>query len=299
MEKVQRKFIIGDEWFYFKLYTGAKTADVILIEAIQPLVKELFEKGLIDKWFFIRYADPELHLRIRFKLTDVANLGKVIELLNAHIKYYIDSGLIFSMQVDTYSRELERYGHSTVENAESLFFYDSMMTIEMLNIIEGDGGEIYRWHFALLAIDALLSDFSLTETKKFELLNSLQYGFGQEFGMDNSLKVQLDKKFRDERKTIAGILSGENDFYRSFYRILEEKSEATKEIVTKIKRLNSKNELELELYNLLGSYIHMLLNRIFKSKQRLNEMVVYSLLYRYYKSEVARKKKNAKVLSPT
>ena len=41
---------------------------------------------------------------------------------------------------------------------------------------------------------------------------------------------------------------------------------------------------------LMGSYIHMLINRLFKSKQRLHEMVIYDFLFRYYKSEIAKKK---------
>ena len=50
---MKRKFIIGDEWIYFKIYTGLKTADKILIETISPLVQHLFENKRIDKFFFI------------------------------------------------------------------------------------------------------------------------------------------------------------------------------------------------------------------------------------------------------
>ena len=36
---MKRKLSPGSEWLYLKIYTGVKTADLILEEAIQPLVK--------------------------------------------------------------------------------------------------------------------------------------------------------------------------------------------------------------------------------------------------------------------
>ena len=40
----------------------------------------------------------------------------------------------------------------------------------------------------------------------------------------------------------------------------------------------------------MSSYIHMHCNRLFKSNQRLNEWVLYDLLYEYYYSEFNREK---------
>jgi len=291
MGNVQRDFILGDEWFYFKIYTGVKTADTVLLEIIQPLSEYLQSKQLIDKWFFIRYSDPDFHLRVRFSLSKIDALGTVISKLNESVRPFLESQLVSSMQVDTYSRELERYGKKTINEAETLFFHDSKMTLEMLSLIEGDEGENYRWHFACMAVDSLLSDFNLSEVEKFELAEKLQFGFGREFGMNDQLKVQLDRKFRTERQTMRSFILKENEFYNPFYQILEKKTKYTSSIIGRLKDLNFRNELELELNNLLSSYIHMLLNRIFKSKQRLNEMVVYSLLYRFYRSEIARKRK--------
>ena len=40
-ESVQRKFIIGDEWLYFKIYSGPKTLESILLNEVYILVNEL------------------------------------------------------------------------------------------------------------------------------------------------------------------------------------------------------------------------------------------------------------------
>ena len=44
----------------------------------------------------------------------------------------------------------------------------------------------------------------------------------------------------------------------------------------------------------MSSYIHMEMNRLFANDNRLNEMVVYNYLTRYYKSEIARAKSQNK-----
>jgi thiopeptide-type bacteriocin biosynthesis protein len=296
-DKVQRDFILGDEWFYVKIYTGVKTADTILLEVIEPLVNELLNKGIIDKWFFIRYSDPDFHLRVRFHLTNIPSLSSIIIKLNALIKPHLENNLVNSLQTDTYTRELERYGNYTINEAEDLFFHDSNMTLEMLKLIEGDEGEQYRWHFACMAVDSLLSDFNYSEQEKLNLMERFQHGFGQEFGMNNHLKVQLDKKFREERGLMRTYLLKVNDFYQPFYDILDKKSSVSNKVIKRIISLHQNNNLEQDLNNLLGSYIHMLLNRIFKSKQRLNEMVIYSLLFRFYRSEIARQKNEKQNLS--
>ncbi|HCT29627.1 MAG TPA: hypothetical protein DIW31_02585 [Bacteroidales bacterium] len=292
---IQRDFILGDNWFYFKLYTGVKTADTLLVEVIDPFASDLMNEGFIEKWFFIRYSDPDFHLRIRFELKDKLKLSEIIFRLNAILYPYIENRMISKFQAETYSRELERYGSKTIDETESIFFFDTQATILLLNQIEGDEGETYRWHYACLAVDFFLNDFGFSEDEKLQLLDRLQYNFGQEFGMNAQLKVQLDEKFRKERPQMRSFLLRESDIYEPFYQILKQKYINTKDIIERIKAIKLKNELEVEFNDYIISHIHLMLNRIFKSKQRLNEMVIYSLLYRFYKSEIARKNKNATV----
>jgi len=197
LQKTKRNFILGDEWIYFKIYTGYKTADLVLTDAINPLVKELLEEKIIDKWFFLRYSDPDFHLRIRFRLADLSQLGKLIFMMNSIVKPFLVNMQISKFQTDTYSRELERYGSNTISYSETLFFYDSEMTTNMLDLIEGDEGEKVRWHFAIKIVDSFLIDFNYSENEKLELLDRLQNGFGSEFGMNKNLKVQIDRKFRN------------------------------------------------------------------------------------------------------
>ena len=65
----QRTFFIGSNWLYYKFYTGPKTADVVLTELVKPVGEKFIKQQKLDHWFFIRYADPQKHLRVRYHPT--------------------------------------------------------------------------------------------------------------------------------------------------------------------------------------------------------------------------------------
>ncbi len=282
MSNIQRSFIIGGEWLYYKIYTGPKTSDLVLANIIKPVTDALLSNKSIDKWFFIRYNDPKPHIRVRFHYTNPANVAEIINTLHEPIKEYIEEDLVWKVQIDTYQREIERYGVRTMEQSEDLFFYDSRMIIDFLDMVEGDEGEELRWLFGIRAIDTMLSDFGYDEDRKLKLLEGLKIGFGAEFGMNKFLKKQLDKKFRDEKDKINEFLVFErkdNPDYGPILDVLDQKSEDS---LTAVKSILSRANGD-EIDRLIGSYIHMLMNRLFRSKNRLHEMVLYDLLYRTYK----------------
>ncbi|NER12570.1 hypothetical protein GWK08_03890 [Leptobacterium flavescens] len=299
--KTQRSFIIGDKWLYYKLYTGPKTADMILTEIVNPVATELIKQGAIDQWFFIRYADPKHHLRVRFHYNDPSRVAEIINALHIPFRSFIEEDLLWKIQLDTYQRELERYGDNTIEQAEELFFHDSKMIADFIDLIEGDEGEEIRWLFGLRAIDNLLDSFEYSEEGKLELLDNLKTGFGMEFGMSRPLKKQLDNKYRNARGKISEFLVFErenNPDFAPVLDVLDEKSANTKAVAKAILKHRDEGTLKMELNSLMGSYIHMLMNRLFKSNNRLHEMVCYDFLFRYYKSEWARKKYQKQKDSP-
>jgi len=290
---VQRRFIIGDIWLYYKLYTGPKTADMVLTKIINPVAKELLENNFIKQWFFIRYKDPKHHLRVRFQSSNSEFISEIVNKFHEPFKNYIDQDLLWKVQLDTYQRELERYGKNTIELAEKQFFYDSTMISNFLSLIEGEEGEEIRWLFGLRAIENLLNVFQYTDEGKLNLLEILKTNFGNEFGMSRFLKKQLDVKYRSYREKISKFMvltPKNNPDFIPLLDLLDTNAKGIKSLATKILHYEKNKTLQMELNNLMNSYIHMLMNRLFKSNNRLNEMVCYDFLYRYYKSEWAMKK---------
>lgn len=290
---VQRQFAMGSEWLYYKFYCGIKTGDRLLVEAIKPLVEELIARNLIRKFFFIRYADPDLHIRVRFLLNDTNAVGELVKLVSQYTTPFLEQGLISKIQTDTYARELERYGANSIEAAESFFHIDSLTTLELLDTIEGEEGEEIRWQFALRSVDELLDNFRYALPDKLGLLESLKTGFTEEHGGQKELKQQLSIKFRKHRQAIENILDRRLDATREIaplINLLAHKAEQMKSVAQTIWELQRTGQLQVHLNDLLASYVHMLLNRIFKARQRTHEMVIYDFLYNYYKSAAAMEK---------
>jgi len=257
MTMMQRSFIVGSEWLYYKIYTGPKTSDMVLTDIIKPAVAHLLENNSIDTWFFIRYNDPKHHIRVRFHYNKPEDVAQIINTLYASFKEYTDEDLIWKIQLDTYQREIERYGVKTMEQSEALFFLDSAMILDFLDMIDGDEGEELRWLFGVRAIDQQLEDFGYSEDEKMVLLERLKIGFGKEFGMNKSLKKQLDKKFRNEHEKIKNFLSlakATAADYTPIIDVLEQKSKRSAVFMIccfePIKWLGESENLRIRCHNL-------------------------------------------------
>ncbi|MFB6454996.1 lantibiotic dehydratase [Chitinophaga sp. Hz27] len=295
-EQIPEKFTLGSEWLYYKLYCGLKSADKILEEAIKPLTEELQARGITDKWFFIRYTDPGFHIRLRFHLPDVQKTGDVINLVRTYLEPYQEDGYIWKMQTDTYARETDRYGANTISLAETFFYHDSKALLEMLYNTYGDEREELRWMWGMRSIEELLVVFKLSLAEKLALLDHLKDVFATEFNVDKTIKLQLNDRYRNNKKRIDLImnkeLSPENDIY-PLIEILNNKSQAIQPLAEEILMLKESGRLKVSLPDLLSSYIHMILNRIIPSNPRKHEMVIYDFLSRYYQSAIARQKATA------
>jgi len=61
-------------------------------------------------------------------------------------------------------------------------------------------------------------------------------------------------------------------------------------LVAELRALESRGGLTVRLDNLVGSYVHMFVNRLIRSDARRHELVLYDLLHRVTVSRIARAK---------
>lgn len=283
MDKViERTNIIGGEWIYYKIYSGVDTADEI-IKIVNEIALKLFDQKVIELWFFIRYADPTQHLRIRFKCKNLETVSTIISVMHKALHPLVSQDLIWKVQLDTYNREIERYGKNTIECSEILFYYDSIMVVDYL---KNFNDENIRWMFSLMAIDSHLDIFNYNLNEKYDMLNILSSSFKNEFIQLKNLNQGLNDKYRLYRKDIESMIDKKSD-YSLLYNILENKKRSLKNVSDYIISLKKKNNLEVDFDELNSSYIHMMMNRIFSTENRKFEMVCYDFLSRYYKSKIA------------
>lgn len=275
---MKRKFAPGSEWLYLKIYTGIKTADLILEESIEPLVKYFQKENYISKWFFIRYNDPKPHLRVRFMLTDIQNYTEVLKSINASLHNFTESGEISNIVIDTYNREIERYGENTMEAAETFFYRNSEFTLQCLHYDDEE-----KIIVSLFLIDQMLNKLNLSVQEKLEWMKDFNNSFKKEFNADKKLNFQLDKKYREFKpKYLDFITSDEFSEERiAFLSHIEEYNAALQNVLCH----NENQSLRISLRNFFQSIFHMNINRLFVSNQRVFEMIIYDYLVRYYKSE--------------
>ena len=169
---LQRKFIPGDKWLYFKIYMSPNESDSVLVESIYPFAMSEICRGHVDCWFFIRYSDPDYHLRLRLRLTDNAHLGGVVNSMFHKLGHFVKSGVVSKVMLDTYIREVERYGIETMEKCEDFFCQDSFFVIRIIKNMLSDGMRI-DWRVGLYHVDFILKSFMSDIRQRFEFVKSI------------------------------------------------------------------------------------------------------------------------------
>ena len=291
----QRTFLPGTEWVYIKLYASEQSTDELLTMFVKPFVECLFDQQLATSWFFIRYADPEPHVRLRLYCPEQP-VWQVLDLFNRVLAQSPVAHYVHKVVIDSYERELERYGPATIVACEKLFCDDSQFVVDCLSEGEDSASEDDRWLMACQSVNALLTNFGLSLADKKDLLSRLQQRFFEEHGGNKQLKKQLNDQYRFFSTRLEVVLTEEqSEIKHGDYidRLLRCRTTKIQPLVVQIRYLltnNSTNSPTLSI--LLSSLIHMAINRIFSSQQRKAELLVYHFLARHYASTLARAQNN-------
>lgn len=287
---IQRTFIPGSECIYFKIYIGKKMADEFLIKIITPLVHIFIKKNYIKRWFFIRFEDPEFHIRLRlFINTNITTAGEIINICYPYFFKWAKNNFMYKIQLDTYIRELERYGKNLIEESEYLFYRNSECIISVLKLFSKD--ENLRWMFSIKLFDNITNDFNLDLVKKQYLTEQLCISYKSEFGFNSQNSKQFNVMFRSHRKQIESIIqNNSSEFAKNslFHKALSLYSKETLEINQKITNKRKPKISKNEVYHFLASHIHMAMNRLFMDKARIHELIIYDMLNHYYTCELAK-----------
>lgn len=290
MRTVKRIFVPGSEWLYFKIYSGPKMAEKLLINYIYKIILDLDNKKKISKFFFVRYSDPDFHIRLRFLVTNQESFLLIVTKLNYHLKSLIINNIITKIQIDTYVREIDRYTSPYIEFSEALFYVDSIYVLKILKYISKLRNENYRWMTAIKLIDSMISEFGLTMEERYTIFSSLDANYMKEFGFDEYNSKQFNSIYRKWKFEIEEIL--QNKFTDKEFVFLDkciiDRSKSINEIMIRFKIT------KIEIINIIPDFIHMTLNRIFCVSPRLHELILYNMVKRYYGSQIKKEFYSAK-----
>lgn len=286
-QEIKRKFVPGDEWLYYKIFTGIKTADKILTGPIHDLVAILKENKLIESWFFLRYNDSDFHIRVRFKVNHTTDnaVGKIISIFNNHLRDYVDSLMVWKVELSTYERELERYEWEYINFSEQFFYRDSDLLLALMRKAKENGEDDISWVFTVKCIDAYFDLFKCSLEEKYKIMNSLYSAFQEEFEADKKLRKQIDNKFRFHVNSINQILESDSGQYQDYRTIISNAICAMEHDFTELQTLEP-----VKVKRILTSLIHMHINRIIKSNPRAHELILYGFFEKHYRQLLGKKK---------
>ncbi|MFD2033390.1 lantibiotic dehydratase [Belliella marina] len=267
-----KTFLPGSSVLSIKIYCGVFSSDIVLRKLLKKLGEELVDSEWIHSYFFVRYQDPNYHLRIRYFLnTDKSNsFTYVLQAVTSLAEKLRKEECLWRLELVTYERELTRYSSFNIEFVERIFYHDSFCILQFDNN-EDEFSETDRVLMAMANVDYWMNWLGFDLNKKSDFVNRMENSFSNEFeGVIDVKKIN----------SLHGV------FWESLYMLLNNESIKIFEIRNqKITAEMGKFKIpKLSDYNhILPDLIHMSQNRIFHSDQRVQEYIIYILLGKYYK----------------
>ncbi len=307
-------FYPGSSWLFLKLYYGgglgshAETRqfidDDLLGRFVAPLITELEKAGRLAGFHFVRYADPEAHLRLRLQPkegTALALLEQIRERLDAQAR----AGAFARWEVATYERETDRYGGpELITNAERFFTSDSRLCLRMLAAYHKDSIEQETDLQMLLPIrtlNTLYRAFDFDLAARLDCLSKLRRAYEQSHPPSAEEKSARDAKYRRHSRAIQRLLfamegsdaGGEAPYSRrkdipAWFRVYEQ---SVREIAAMYHAAQRSGTISRPITEILPSLFHMHCNRLLGGIE-LEHEVIY-LCQRGVQAISARLKKTA------
>jgi thiopeptide-type bacteriocin biosynthesis protein len=287
---VQRTFAPGSQWLYLKVYTGTASADRILTDTVGPVIRRLRDGGIVDEWFFLRYADPEHHLRLRLHGDPHALRVRALPALTDAITPHLGDSTVSKVALDTYHREIERYGGDHgIELAEQIHAADSDAVLNALGMLDGEDMADARWKLCLYATDRLLTDAGLDMQQRRDWAKAGAAGYRMEYPGAHNLDSGIGARWRNERAELTALLDDTTDHpYESGRRAFRQRSERIAPLLTELADRDRRGLLTQPFQDLLRSFSHLHAIRLLRSAARTHELVLLSFLDRHYASQIAR-----------
>ena len=247
----------GSDWTFLKVYGPRAGEEELIAGSVRELGEFATAAGLAHDWFFVRYADPDPHLRLRFRGDPDVLLSRLHPELCRWATELLEAGCCSRFGFDTYEREVERYGgDEATAVAEALFAADSRAVAELLALGGGAAPGLDRTELALLSVDDLLAGLGLSESGRLAWYREevpARHESGDEYrGRARELRQLVGRQAQPDdgahRQAVAGVLATRRAALAPLARRLDELAAAG--------RLDGPREA------LWRSYVHLHCNRL-------------------------------------
>ena len=289
---VRRRFAPGSAWLYAQLYTGPATADTLLRNGLWPLLRGLRERAAIQGWFFLRFADPQPHLRLRLRGDPARLWSDALSELHRAAEPWLGDGRLARLALNTYEREIERYGgEEAIAHVERAFEIDSEAALETIERYAGDAGLASRARLALAGVWRCFVSAGLGAEECLAAVRAARDGLVAEFEVDRPFRIALGDRFRAERSGLESLLAGKlppGDPLADGLSILDRRDACWTEPMAALRALAARGRLTQPLDEVAGALAHMHVNRMLRTAHRAQELVIHDFLARLGEEAAAR-----------
>jgi class I lanthipeptide synthase len=251
----------GSDWLFAKLYCGRDVEDDLLAGPVRELVAAVGAD--FPESFFIRYGDPGRHLRLRFRGDPTLLLTELLPRVCAWAQGLIEDGTCLRFALDTYEREVERFGGPRgMVAAERLFSADSQAVLEVLASMRAGLVSLPSLPVAVLTVEALLGGL----------------------GLDARAQAAWCRQHAPDRQESGGSYRTWKDVLRPLLRepaadgplagVLAELRAAAAVFAETFAELSERGQVTRSPGELAGSIVHLHLNRLIGADAALERLVI-------------------------
>lgn len=247
----------GSDWLFAKLYCGREFQDRVISGPLRNLGEWALNSETVDQWFFLRHADPDAHIRLRFHGDSKRLVQKLFPALCDWANDLTQSELCSHFVIDTYEREIERYGGPTaMAVAEALFAADTDAVVQILNLLEMKKLTLDLVSIAVLSLDDLLASLQLSDAE-CRNLSQMYSGHRNESGVE----------YRKRKALLLSLLGNADRWERQpggpdLADVFARRRGQLIRIARRFSELQSSGELSRSLPTLCQSFMHLHLNRL-------------------------------------
>lgn len=270
-----------EDWISLKIYFEEWEQESILVNSINKYYRKILLLDNVEKSFFIRYKDPESHIRLRIKIKNYNR--ELLELIQGLMNELKSITMINKCVWDTYTPEINRYGGlKCINKAENVFCSNSILNLSLMEYTRHMTNNLKLEDVYILSAYKILLDMGLTDKEILIFLNQYRYG----------------KKSNDEFKKIyskfGNIINGKSNFINikefdygvKLLNLLDYNTKIYKEYYDLVK---NNNNLE-KCASVVCSILHMHFNRLiginrgleYKLTSYLRKIVYVNYQRKYY-----------------
>ena len=252
---LQRVRAPGSEWLYLKLCCGRDFQNDVLAHRLREFCEKVLANEMVNEWFFVRYADPDDHLRVRFRGVPERLWSDLMPLLCSWASALVTDDLCRGFSFETYERELERYGGPEgMAISESIFSADSRAAVSLLQLQASNGTKLDKMLLSALSTDDLLCALGASAEVRLKVYRALapNHEGGDAF--------RRHKMFL--RRALEGTELPVSLGIQRVSSLFEKRRDEVIPLGARLTNLAQSGLLTRELWELYATFVHLHLNRL-------------------------------------